>query len=61
MFDIIHHGHDPDFWVLLFSGSGAGRDGRQEYFWIILTDIQRTELDTGVTGCLDQWWSPRIG
>ena len=33
MFDIIHHGHDPDFWVLLFGGSGAGRDGRQENFF----------------------------
>ena len=61
MFDVIHHGHDSDIWVLhFFAGLAQGAtDGRK--FFMISTDIQRTELDTGVTECLDQWRSPRIG
>ena len=61
MFDVIHHGHDPDFWFLhFFAGLAQGAtDGRNCF--MISTDIQRTELDTGVTECLDQWRSPRIG
>ncbi len=31
VFDVIHHGHGPDFWFLLICGSGAGRDGPQEF------------------------------
>ncbi|SVA45405.1 uncharacterized protein METZ01_LOCUS98259 [marine metagenome] len=44
-----------------FAGLAQDATDRRNLFWIISTDIQRTELDTGVTGCLDQWRSPRIG
>tara|TARA_B100001765_G_C19349157_1_gene269546 strand:+ start:22 stop:198 length:177 start_codon:yes stop_codon:yes gene_type:complete len=48
------------FGFSFFAGLAQGAtDGRN--FFMISTDIQRTELDTGVTECLDQWRSPRIG